>query len=378
MRILQTPARLYPYVGGVEKLVLSLSRALVELGHEVTVVCADEPTGGPLDLDGVQIRRLWYPMKIANTNLTPELPLYLMRERFDIVHTHLPTPWTADWSAMIGRARGKGVVLGYYNEIVGTGAAREVAHLYNALCLPLTLQLAHRIVVESGQVLGWPGSPLQAQRDKVRVVYTGVDSTRLFPRPELRVAGTVGFLAVLDEYHRYKGLDVLLMAAQQLLRLGRNFRLRIGGEGALRPEYEQIVRRLGLEERVQFVGLVAESFLSDHLNRCDMLILPTTEPEGYGNVALEAMACGLPVVVTSAAGIAEVVSSRNAGLVIPPGDVGALVNAIEQLLAKPALASHLGSQGRKAVEAEFSWKAVARQYERIYRECIVPEPSVAT
>jgi glycosyltransferase involved in cell wall biosynthesis len=368
MRILQTPPRIYPYTGGVENVVLALSQALVGLGHEVTIACADEPSGAPSQLDGLLVRRLWYPVKVANTNVTPALAWYLAREPFDVIHTHLPTPWVADWSVLVGRARRKGVVLTYHNDIVGTGVAGAAARLYNEVWLPLVLRLAHRVVTNSPQVLERPGSPLRAVRQKVSLVPNGVDTGRFYPRFESRTAGTIGFLAVLDDFHRYKGLAILLQAAQELVRRGRTIRLLIGGDGALRLEYQRMAASFGLASLAEFRGFVPEHGLLDFFNGCELFVLPTTDSrrEGFGLVVLEAMACGLAVVVSAAAGVAELAEGAGAGLVIPPGDVRALADALDGLLSNPFEAARLGQWGRKAAESRFSWTAIARQYERIY------------
>ena len=104
MKILQTPVRFYPFVGGVENYVHSLNKELVKLGHEVTVVCANEPKVKPEEMmEGIKVKRLNYIGKIANTNITLKLPLELFREDFDLVHTHIPTPRSADWSAIVAR-----------------------------------------------------------------------------------------------------------------------------------------------------------------------------------------------------------------------------------------------------------------------------------
>ncbi|MDP7494745.1 MAG: glycosyltransferase, partial [Candidatus Undinarchaeales archaeon] len=114
MRILHTPVRFHPYTGGVENYVLELGRRIAARGHEVAVVCADEPHASGCEVDGISVRRLSYLGKIANTNVTPTLPLRLLRERFDILHTHLPTPWSADWSAIVSWMRRKPMVLTYH------------------------------------------------------------------------------------------------------------------------------------------------------------------------------------------------------------------------------------------------------------------------
>lgn len=93
MKILQTPVRFHPFIGGVENYVYNLSRGLVGLGHEVTVLCANESKLEKEELlDGIKVRRLPYACKIANTNITPSLPIEILREEFDLIHAHLPTP----------------------------------------------------------------------------------------------------------------------------------------------------------------------------------------------------------------------------------------------------------------------------------------------
>lgn len=372
MRVLQAPPRLYPAIGGVETVVLSLSRALVDLGHHVEVLCADEPSGSPSRVGGIRTRRLWYPVKVANTNITPALPMHLALQRFDVVHAHLPTPWSADWPAIIGRIRRKGVVLSYYNDIVGSGLARAVALLYNLLPLRLTLSLAHRVVINSTHLLDNRGSPLLRVRQKLHQVHNGVDTARLYPRPELRQAGRIGFLAVLDEFHRYKGVDVLLEATRRLAGHGHDLDIRIAGEGALKAEYRAMAASMGIGEQVHFAGFIPDRSLVEFYNACQVFVLPTTDmrQEGYGLVAMEAMACGVPVVVTDAAGVAGLVRDCHAGLVVPARDPSALAGAIEQFLSDPDLAGYHGTQGRKAVQERFSWRAIAHEYEQLYAQAL--------
>lgn len=369
MRILQTPVRFFPAIGGVESVVLGLSRALVALGHEVTVVCSDEPSVEPRLLDGVVIHRLKTAAKLANTNITPSLPLELLRQDFDVVHTHLPTPWSADWSAWLGRARGKGVVVSYYNDIVGQGAAGAVASLYNATLLRVLYRAAHRFVTLTPDHMSSPGSRLKPVWHKTSLLQTGVDTAGFRPRPDLRTSGAIGFLAVLDPFHRYKGLDVLLRAMRRLADHGVEARLTVGGDGALRAEYEQLAASLQLGDRARFVGRLSDDELATFFNACSAFVLPSLSgaQEGYGLVALEAMACGVPIITTTAAGIAPIVRDAEAGMVVPAGDDVELADAIEHMLAHADARSRMGVRGRALVESRFSWLAVAEDYVAVYR-----------
>ena len=82
MKIVQTPVRFYPFIGGVENYVYYLSKELVKLGHDITVICANEPVSKKQEaVDGIEIKRLSYFGKIANTNITPQLPLCTVKRR---------------------------------------------------------------------------------------------------------------------------------------------------------------------------------------------------------------------------------------------------------------------------------------------------------
>jgi glycosyltransferase involved in cell wall biosynthesis len=147
LKILQTPARFYPYTGGVENYTYNLSRELVKLGHEVSVLCANEPRFAKNEVNGIKQKRLFYIGKIGNTNITPSLPFSILKDDFDILHTQLPTPWSADWSAVVSAAKRKPLVLTYQNDIVGTGIAEYIAKVYNITALIFLLKQAAKITV---------------------------------------------------------------------------------------------------------------------------------------------------------------------------------------------------------------------------------------
>ncbi len=122
MRILEVVVRYPPYVGGVENTVYHVARRLAERGHEVRVVCADEPAGSPGRVDAVEVVRLPWRGKIGNTNLARGLGAALRRgPRPDVIHTHLPTALFADAAAAASRDLGVPLVLTYHNDLIGEG-----------------------------------------------------------------------------------------------------------------------------------------------------------------------------------------------------------------------------------------------------------------
>jgi glycosyltransferase involved in cell wall biosynthesis len=371
MKILQTPARFYPYVGGVENYVYYLSRELVKLGHEVKVVCAAEPGLGDGEMDGVVVQRLHYFGKIANTNITPILPLCLLEEDFDVIHTHLPTPWSSDWSVLVSAVKRKPLVLTYHNDIVGEGITDYIAGFYNATALKFLLKKAKKIIMTHSRYLKF--SPrLRNYEEKVVIVPPGVDVERFHP-DEVEVEDTIFFLGVLDEFHKYKGLDYLLEALKLVKKEITRVKLRIGGAGKLLEYYKGRAVSLGLVEHVDFLGHVPRDKTPEYYRECNLFALPSISAaqEGFGMVLLEAMACGKPIVGTSVAGVAEDVRKHNAGIIIEPKDPAALAEAVIGILQDKEEAEKMGAKGRRLVEEKYAWSSVASKIEGIYQGIVV-------
>jgi glycosyltransferase involved in cell wall biosynthesis len=366
MRILQTPARFYPYIGGVENYVYCLSRELVNRGHEVKVVCAEEAAQGREEIHGIEVDRLKYVGKIANTNITPSLPLHLLRSDFDVIHTHLPTPWSADWSAFASAVKGKPLVLTYHDDIVGDGVAGYLARFYNASFLKFLLGRAEKIVISHSRYMEL-SYYLSGYKNKVEVVPPGVDVEMFYPGG-VEAEDTVFFLGVLDEFHRYKGLDILLEAIKSVKKEIPGVRLKVGGDGRLLDYYIKRAASLGLEENVVFLGSLPWDEIPEHYRSCSLFVLPSTSAsqEGFGMVLLEALACARPVVSTSIVGAAEDIKKYRAGIIVDPMDSRALAKAIVELLTNREKAMEMGVNGRKLVEEKYTWKKIAESIEKIY------------
>jgi glycosyltransferase involved in cell wall biosynthesis len=366
LRILFTPPRYAPYIGGVEEHCRGYARELQRRGHNVTICCADE--GMPLArVDGIPVRRCRTTLKIANTNITLGLPLHLAMASADIIHTFLPTPWSADWSAMIGKLRRKYVVVSYANDIVGQGAAATVASTYNRLLLPLTLRAADKILVSSAGYA--ESSPhLARYRWKVATMPPAVDTNRFIPNGDERWPATFFFLSLLDEYHRYKGLDVLLQAMALVVKEVPEARLLVGGSGPLQDEFAALSRRLNLESNVEFRGHLPEAELLTLYRRCTAFVLPSmsAEQEGFGIVAAEAMACGAPVIVSDIVGAAGQVVEVGAGITVPPGSVPALASALATMTTSNAAKFSTGG-GRALVTSLYGTEVLATRLESLYR-----------
>ncbi len=195
----------------------------------------------------------------------------------------------------------------------------------------------------------------------VRVLPNGVDTARYRPTPaDRRQASNPGGLRLLfvGRIVHQKGLDLLFDA---LAARPTDITVDIVGDG---PERDILVRqagRLGLSDRVRFLGWLDRDALPAHFQAADAFIFPSRE-EGMPNAVLEAMACGLPVIATDVRGMGEVVAAGQSGWLVPLEDQAALVAALEQCRTDPALRRRRGTEGRRRAETLFGWRATALGY----------------
>jgi D-inositol-3-phosphate glycosyltransferase len=229
---------------------------------------------------------------------------------------------------------------------------------------------------------------------KIRVVPLGVD-TRLFrPLRQTDARAALGrdacefMILFVGRIEQIKGIDVLLEGVGDLLRGRRDLQRRtclvvVGGAmdpGADGSESEKIaelramVDAHGIAENVDFVGSLDQQELALYYAAADVCAVPSLT-ESFGLVALEAMACGTPVVATRVGGLQTVVTS-DSGLLVPPNDAEALADAIGSLLDDMELRLQL-SAGARVRAQQFTWERVADGIEDIYSELLPASAEVA-
>ncbi|NLA37461.1 MAG: glycosyltransferase family 4 protein [Actinobacteria bacterium] len=180
------------------------------------------------------------------------------------------------------------------------------------------------------------------------------------------VEGTTDLLFV-GRLDQVKGVMVLFDALVSLLDRGVDVRLSLVGDGPQRAELERRCARLGLETRVRFFGYQNADQVQQHLERCDVFVLPSFA-EGVPVSLMEAMAKRRPVIATAVGGVTELVAPGKSGLVVPPGNVEALATAIETLAGDASLRTAMGSAGARTVATSFSSRAEAAKLVALFAE----------
>lgn len=206
--------------------------------------------------------------------------------------------------------------------------------------------------------------------DKIQTIHNPVDGPGirrlLTPGGAGSQPGRAPRIVACGRLIHQKGFDLLLEALARV-RLPVAPELVIVGDGARRPELEAQARALGLGQRVRFTGFLLNPW--QELAQGDVFVL-SSRWEGFGNVLIEAMACGLPVIASDCDfGPREILTDGVDGLLVPPEDEGALAVAIGCLLGDPELAARLAEKGQRRAE-EFSAQRIVPQYAALFDRVI--------
>jgi glycosyltransferase involved in cell wall biosynthesis len=192
---------------------------------------------------------------------------------------------------------------------------------------------------------------------EVAITPFGIDSGRFAPQPQAHEGLVIGTVKTLAPKY---GIDVLLQAFARLSRRWsadpRVLSLQIVGGGPQRAELEALAQALGIGPQVRFIGPVPHADVAGWLNRMDIYVaVSRLDSESFGVAVLEASACALPVVVSDAGGLPEVVVHNETGLVVPREDPASLAQALERLVADADLRRAFGAAGRKRVRQHYEW-----------------------
>ena len=195
-----------------------------------------------------------------------------------------------------------------------------------------------------------------------KTIPVGVDQSRFFPLHLKRIPNSLFFLGRLEER---KGIDFLIKTIPIVKDRLNNIQLFIGGDGVLRSWLENFVKKNNLESNVHMLGTVDDSALNEWYNKVSAVIIPSVF-EGFGLTAIEAMACGTPVIATDVDALRDVIEDGVNGLFVQYNDVEALSDKILYLLKNKAEQSKFSLNGKKKVQTVYNWSNISRDILRVY------------
>ena len=234
---------------------------------------------------------------------------------------------------------------------------------YHLAYVPLVLHRAVRVLCNSEATAREVHGRLGVPARRLVPIRLGFDPGLLRPLGLRREA----FFLVLGRHDPHKNLDRVLRAFARVKDPGGPLRLKLVGPHDRRytPRLQALAQELGIAGRCDWLPWVSDGERLQLLNRAQALVLASLW-EGFGLPALEAMACGTPVVAARAGALPEVVG--DAGLLVDPRSSDALSAALDQVLRQPALAAELAAAGPRRA-AGFDWRTSANQVLEVLREC---------
>jgi glycosyltransferase involved in cell wall biosynthesis len=352
-----------PRSGGAEIHLHETFGRLAARGHSVTALVSGWPGCAPrATLDGIDVHRAG-----SRYSFSWAAPRYFRRaladEGYDVVVEDLnKVPlFSPRWC--------------------GAPVMLLVHHLFGATAFaagPAPVALA-TVLLERTIPNAYRGVPIVAVSESTRddlvargldpalisVVHNGIDVEQFTPgAPEERYE--VPTLVFLGRLNRYKRVDLVLEALSSLTARGLDVRFMVAGAGDERGSLEALSVKLGLSDRVRFLGFVSEEKKVEILRRSWVHVLTSTK-EGWGISNVEAAACGTPTVASDSPGLRESVVHAETGLLVPHGDVAALAAALESLLTEPETRAAMG-QRAEAFARRHTWDATADGVEKaLYR-----------
>ncbi len=211
----------------------------------------------------------------------------------------------------------------------------------------------------------------------IQVIPNGVDCQYFSPPAMPRGRSGPMRMLFVGRVVRQKGLSYLLDALTIMKERGvTDWRLRIVGDGLMRPRLEAQAAQSGIAERVEFTGWLPFEQIPEEMRAADLFVLPSIV-EGMPLVLLQAMACGLPVVATEAPGSVDLVQPGRNGLLVPPRDAIALAEALTSLLASESLCNEMGKHSRRTA-LMWDWNKIGEAYYALYQAALSPSPARAT
>lgn len=173
------------------------------------------------------------------------------------------------------------------------------------------------------------------------------------------------FVGGLDQAHYFKGIDVLLNSL--VVVANRNWRLKIVGEGDLRPHYEELSLHLNIKKQVEFTGKLSGAELVRAFQDADLFILPSINSnEAFGLVLIEALACGVPVIASNLPGVRRVFNDHEQGLLIEPGDPTDLKNKLEFIFNNEEMRRVMALAARRLAEDKYDRNKMKIRLEALF------------
>lgn len=356
MRIAFIHPFLYRYPRGIERYTLNLANALAQAGAEVHILTWRWPQPvqiGALD-PRVHVALLPTSRYYAAQAMVPLYSWHLLRERFDFVWIFFAGYGEAEALTLL-RGQPFGAVF-HFPQVAAPDRYREFGR-YGLIGRAQQIVSVSQVVADSVREHFGLGST---------VIHHGVDAQQFAPdasararvRHRLGLGATAPLLVTAAALEERKGVQHVLRALPAIRQARPDLAYAVLGEGPYRPALEGMANDLGVAGSVHFLG--ATDAIAPFYQAADLSVI-LSRGEASSLVALESLACGVPVLAADERPFDELIDGGD-GVRVAPGDTQAVAGAVLSLLSAPERLRVMGEQGRARILRDFRWDRVAQQY----------------
>ncbi|MCH7595054.1 MAG: glycosyltransferase family 4 protein [Planctomycetes bacterium] len=367
-------------VGGAQENTLLTCRGLAERGHDVTLIAGPETGpegslweqaerfGGKL-LRLASLRRAVHP--VLDVRARVELTRIFDRLGPDVVHTH------SSKAGILGRfAAARAGVPTIVHTIHGMSFNRTQGALtrmaYRALERRAARYTSHFVTVADAMIDQSVAAGI-APRERFVVIRSGLEVERFAPDARSRessrkrwgVSGDEIVVGTVARLFQHKGYESILKAMPRMVAREPRLRFVWMGDGPHRKRYERLLERIGLFDRVTFLGLVAPEAVAEAINGFDM-VLHASRWEGLPRAVVQGLLAAVPAVSFDIDGAGEVVVDNETGRLVRYGDVDGLADAVVALAGDSQQRRKLGLEGRARCVAAFDWRKMVNELDALY------------
>lgn len=371
-----------PHVGGIEKVTNEQSKRLLHKNYAPMVVTNQIGTPRHYSVDGVPVNcyrsfntgfRLGIPYPIPTVGSFPIFARAVKQSQ--IIHAHGHPYLTSLLAGKLAKFHEKPFILTQHNTYIEYNNIFDEVETINDIAIgKQNLNLADKIIVISEATKEYV-LRLGAKPKKITVIYNGVDVERFKTitgrreemRKKLGIPRDAHVVLTVRRMVYKNGIDTLLDCANLAIKKNPKLVFLAVGKG---PDLESVraqVKQLRLEANFRLAGFVSDAHLPSYYNLADVFVLPSKSGEGLPLVAMEAMACGLPVVATDVGGVKEILPQEY-GRLVPPNQPEALSEAVLDFAEADFGARK--AELHSMVEKRFSWDVNVQRLKQLYEELI--------
>ena len=355
-------------MGGEERHLLQLARYMRDGGHDVRVCCLRirGTIGRRLEEEGFPVMcfdEAEHPRTHTLLKNAWRIAAVIRAHSIDLVHSFLVRANVE--ARLAARLSGTNCAVINSEACINLRKSRTAIWLDRSTCRWCDVVLAN-----SRAVAGVLSCRERVPASKVRIVYQGIDVARFRNggrREDPAAASRDVVIGYVGRLHPEKGPRHLIEAAALVAESTQGFRLVIVGDGAEAASLRRLVDERGLSDRVRFAGMQAD--IVGYMRSFDILASPSLE-EGLPTVAMEALACGVPIVATAVGGTPEVNEHGHTGMLVPAADPASLARALLSLVVNDSLRQTLGQNGPRVAEERFQATRMLSETAAIYDEVL--------